>query len=246
MLRIALLPVVAVVAMIAATVGPLYAADRFLETREPTRAERARLDALREAAGLDVEAVAVIDDGGRTPEIAVRGPPGRRVLFVSDEVVGANRTGGDNSRAREDGTVGPGSDGSDENGDGEAALDEGTIQALFAAEAARVETHYAEFRAAAVAAILSILAAIVVRIVPFGDGFTALVAIGIVSLWAGRRIQYAADARAADRVGADRLADAFERAAARRGVEPERGTWRTFLEVQPPLGDRIDRLRERE
>jgi len=61
----------------------------------------------------------------------------------------------------------------------------------------------------------------------------------------GRRLQYAADARAAERVGADGLADAFERAAARRGVDPSTGSWRTYVETQPPLGDRIARLRER-
>jgi Zn-dependent protease with chaperone function len=93
--------------------------------------------------------------------------------------------------------------------------------------------------------VLATLAAVVTTLVPFESGFAALVAVGVVSFWAGRRVQYAADARAADAVGADRVADAFERGAARRGVEPETGDWSTWFEVQPPLGDRIERLRER-
>ncbi|MFC6615147.1 peptidase [Halopenitus salinus] len=228
MLRIALVPLVAVLAMLAATVGPLIAADRFLATREPTPAERDRLAELREAVGLDVSAVAVIEETTRSPEITVRGPPGRRVLFVTPDVLGVD---GESDR-----------DATDIDGH---TLDEITVEALFAAEVARLDTYYGEFRAVSVAGVVSILAAIVLTLVPFDDGFTALLAVGLVSLWAGRRIQYAADARAADRVGADRLADAFERAADRRGVEPERGGWRTAFEVQPPLGDRIDRLRER-
>lgn len=223
---LALVAVVPVVAFLAATVGPLYAADRFRETRPPTDAERRRLDALREEAGLSVERVAVFSPtGGGDPtdadhsdadadsvEISVRGPPGRRVLFLTPGVFD---------------------------------LDDETATALLAAEAGRLATYYNEFRAVATAAVLALLAAVVTTLVPFEAGFTALAAVGFVAFWAGRRVQYAADARAADRVGADALADAFERAAALRGVEPETGTWRTWFEVQPPLGDRIARLRER-
>ncbi|WP_058367585.1 hypothetical protein [Haloparvum sedimenti] len=228
---LALVAVVPVVAFLAATVGPLYAADRFRETRPPTDAERRRLDALREEAGLDVERVAVFSpSGGQKPddaevsddaegsddpgsvEISVRGPPGRRVLFLTPGVFD---------------------------------LEDGTATALLAAEAGRLVTYYNEFRAVATAAVLALLAAVVTTLVPFEAGFSALAAVGFVAFWAGRRVQYAADARAADRVGAETLADAFERAAALRGVEPETGTWRTWFEVQPPLGDRIARLRER-
>ncbi|SDY25039.1 peptidase [Halopenitus persicus] len=215
---LALVPILAVLAV---TVGPLYVADRYRETRDPTRAERAQLDELRSAAGLDVEPVAVLESGTEADadaadaavEIAVRGPPGRRVLFVSETVF--------------------------------KGVDEDLAVALLAAEAGRVETRYTMVRAVGVAGVTTILAAIVATLVPFDAGFTALAVVGVVSLWAGRRVQYAADARAADRVGASRLADAFERMADRRGVVPERGDWRTWFEVQPPLGDRIDRLRER-
>jgi hypothetical protein len=233
MLTVAFLVGVAVVAFLAVEVGPLYAADRFRDLREPTGEERARLASLRETAGLDVERVAIeTDDGGAGDEeaadgsttdedstgigrveVGVRGPPGRRVLFVTEGVLDD--------------------------------LDEDVAIGLLAAEAGRVETYYGEFRAVAVAAVLAVLAAIVTVTVPFQAGFASLVAVGLAAFWVGRRVQYAADGRAADAVGAGRVADAFERVAAVRGVEPETGDWSTWFEVQPPLGDRIAALRER-
>ncbi|MDB2281250.1 peptidase [Halorubrum ezzemoulense] len=222
MLGVAFVVGVAVVAALAVAVGPLYAADRFRDLREPTDAERAQIVALAEAGGLAVERVAIeaVDGAGGDgaaadgpAEVSVRGPPRRRVLFLTEDVL--------------------------------TDLDEDAAVGLFAAEAGRVTTYYAEFRAVAVGAVLGALAAVVTTLVPFESGFAALVAVGLVSFWAGRRVQYAADARAADAVGADRVADAFERVAERRGVEPETGDWSTWFEVQPPLGDRVARLRER-
>ncbi|WP_432508311.1 peptidase [Halorubrum ezzemoulense] len=222
MLGVAFVVGVAVVAALAVAVGPLYAADRFRDLREPTDAERAQIVALAEPGGLAVERVAIeaVDgasgDGAAADgpaEVSVRGPPRRRVLFLTEDVL--------------------------------TDLDEDAAVGLFAAEAGRVTTYYAEFRAVAVGAVLGALAAVVTTLVPFESGFAALVAVGLVSFWAGRRVQYAADARAADAVGADRVADAFERVAERRGVEPETGDWSTWFEVQPPLGDRVARLRER-
>jgi Zn-dependent protease with chaperone function len=223
MIRVALVVGVGVVAALAVAVGPLYAADRFRDLREPTEAERAQIAALAEPGGLGVDRIAIESVGGEDAggesaaegpaEVSVRGPPGRRVLFLTEDVL--------------------------------TDLDEDVAIGLFAAEAGRVATFYAEFRAVAVGAVLATLAAVVTALVPFESGFAALVAVGLVSFWAGRRVQYAADARAADAVGADRVADAFERGAARRGVEPETGDWSTWFEVQPPLGDRIERLRER-
>ncbi|PHQ46090.1 peptidase [Halorubrum sp. C3] len=208
---------------LAVSVGPLYAADRFRELREPTDAERAQIAALADPGGLDLDRIAiesvVSDDGGGgsaadgPAEVTVRGPPGRRVLFLTADVL--------------------------------TDLDEDVAIGLLAAEAGRVATYYAEFRAVAVGAVLATLAAVVTTLVPFESGFAAVIAVGVAAFWAGRRVQYAADARAADAVGADRVADAFERVAERRGVEPETGDWSTWFEVQPPLGDRIARLRER-
>ena len=223
MIRVAFVVGVGVVAALAVAVGPLYAADRFRDLREPTDAERAQIAALADPGGLGVDRIAIesvaAEDGGGGSEadgpaaVSVRGPPGRRVLFLTEDVL--------------------------------TDLDEDAAIGLFAAEAGRVATYYAEFRAVAVGGVLAALAAVVTALVPFESGFAALVAVGVVSFWAGRRVQYAADARAGDAVGADRVADAIERVAARRGVEPETGDWSTWFEVQPPLGDRIARLRER-
>ncbi|MFW5917152.1 MAG: peptidase [Halorubrum sp.] len=231
MLTVAFLLGVVALAFLAVEVGPLYVADRFRDLREPTDAERGRLAYLRDAAGLDVERIAVeiADDTSGSPadatgesdesddpgpiEVSVRGPPRRRVLFVTEAVI--------------------------------ADLDEDVAIGLLAAEAGRVETRYAEFRAVAIASVLGVLAAIVTATVPFDAGFASLVAIGLTAFWVGRRVQYAADDRAADAVGAARVADAFEHVAANSGVEPETGDWSTWFEVQPPLGDRIAALRER-
>jgi hypothetical protein len=222
MLTVAFLVGVAVVAFLAVEVGPLYAADRFRDLRAPTTEERERLDALRETAGLDVDRIAIETRSG-----AVDG---------GEDAVGPIDVGVRGPPRRrvllltesvlED-------------------LDEDVAIGLFAAEAGRVETYYGEFRAVAIAAVLTILAAVVTVTVPFQAGFAALVAVGLVAFWVGRRVQYAADARAADAVGAERVADAFERIAAVRGVEPETGDWSTWFEVQPPLGDRIAALRAR-
>ncbi|WP_435096472.1 peptidase [Halorubrum sp. N11] len=226
MLTAALLVGVAVLTVLAVEIGPLYAADRFRDLREPTDSERGRLDYARETAGLDVDRIAIERRGpdeaggergsegvGRI-EVAVRGPPRRRVLFLSEAVL---------EDVNDDVAIG-----------------------LLAAETGRVETYYGEFRAVAIAAVIGVLAAIVTATVPFEAGFASLVAVGLAAFWVGRRVQYAADDRAADAVGAGRVADAFERVAAVRGVKPETGGWSTWFEVQPPLGDRIAALRERE
>lgn len=233
MLTVAFLVGVAVIAFLAVEIGPLYVTDRVRDLREPTGPERAALDALRAAAGLDVERVAIIEsDEGRdvddpsatssatdlaadsgSIDVAVRGPPRRRVLFLTERVL-----------------------------DG---LDEDVAIGLLAAEAGRVETYYGEFRAVAIAVVLGVLAAIVTATVPFEAGFASVIALGLAAFWVGRRVQYAADDRAADTVGATRVADAFERVATERGVDPETGDWSTWFEVQPPLGDRIAALRER-
>ncbi|GAB6879760.1 hypothetical protein JCM17823_20340 [Halorubrum gandharaense] len=214
MLTVVFLVVVFVVAVLAVAVGPLYVNDRFRDLRDPTDAERAQLEEWGTTTGLDVERVAVVETTGEASvDVAVRGLPRRRVLFVTDYVL-------------------------DE-------MDDDAALGLLAAEAGRVDTYYGEFRAVAVGVVLAMLAAIVTAQVPFDSGFLALIAVGVTAFWAGRRVQYEADDRAADAVGADRVADAFEHVAELRGVEPETGDWSTWFEVQPPLGDRIAALRQR-
>ena len=203
---------VGILAFLATAVGPLYVMDRFRELREPTDPERAALDVLRQEAGLGVDRVAVLEEESAV-DVSVRGPPRRRVLFVTEPIVND--------------------------------LEADVAVGLLAAEAGRVQVHFATFRAAAVAVVVALFAAIATTAVGFTPGFTALLAVGLTALWAGRRVQYVADAHAADAVGARLVADAFERAAERSGVTPATGDYSTWLEIQPPLGDRIAALRQR-
>lgn len=134
MLTVAFLVGVAVLSFLAVEIGPLYAADRFRDLREPTDAERGRLEYLRETAGIDVDRIAIErrgeneteekngNEGVGRIEVAVRGPPRRRVLFLSEAVLDD--------------------------------VDDDVVIGLFAAEAGRVGTYYGEFRAVAIAAVV--------------------------------------------------------------------------------------------
>ena len=123
------------------------------------------------------------------------------------------------------------------------ALDEETAISLLTAEVQRGRLFYLEYRAVASAVVIGVATAMFGGLLAFSDGLFVIAVAALVLFWFGRQLQFRADQAAADRVGADTLADAFETAAAHRGVDPEPATWRTYIEVQPPLGQRIDRLR---
>jgi STE24 endopeptidase len=124
-------------------------------------------------------------------------------------------------------------------------LDTETAEALIAAEVARSRHLYIEYRAVAAAGVIGISTAIFGGLVSFSDGLFVLAVVALGLFWVGRQLQFRADRVAADRVGSNELAKAFETVAALRGVEPETATWRTWFEVQPPLGQRISQLRDR-
>ncbi len=124
-------------------------------------------------------------------------------------------------------------------------LDSETATALLAAEAGRSRLFYMEYRALAAATVIAIATGMFGGLFPFSDGLFVLAVAAFGLFWGGRQLQFSADSVAASTVGADSLAEAFETVAALRGVEPEAATWRTWFEVQPPLGQRIDRLRDR-
>lgn len=126
-----------------------------------------------------------------------------------------------------------------------AELDSETAAALLAAEAGRSKLLYIEYRALAAASVIGIATGMFGGLIPFSDGLFILAVAALALFWVGRRLQFAADRLAADQVGAESLATAFETVATLQGVEPEGSTWRTWFEVQPPLGQRIDRLRDR-
>lgn len=124
-------------------------------------------------------------------------------------------------------------------------LDDRTLTALLAAEVERARHAYIEYRGVAAAVVIGVATAMFGGLISFSDGLFGLAIAAVVLFWLGRQLQFAADRAAANRIGPTALAAAFERVAAIRGVEPETGSWRTYFEVQPPLGQRIERLRAR-
>ena len=122
-------------------------------------------------------------------------------------------------------------------------LDDSTATALLTAEAQRGRLLYLEYRAVASAIVIGVATAMFGGLIAFSNGLFVIALTALVLFWLGRQLQFRADRAAAARVGADALADAFEAVADHRGVDPEGATWQTYFEVQPPLGQRIDRLR---
>ena len=127
-----------------------------------------------------------------------------------------------------------------------SGLDDDTAGALLAAEVERARHYYLEYRAVASAAVVALATAMFSGLLSVPNGVVVLALAALVLFWLGRQLQFSADRVAAERVGAAALADTFEAVAARRGVDPEPASWRTLFEVQPPLGQRIDRLRASE
>ena len=199
--------------LLAVFVAPLAANLTLRDVREPTDDDWDRLDSLREGVGPDLNRVRVIETvGDASVEVSVRGPPGYKVLFVTDYVL--------------------------------ADLDEVTARALLAAEAGRYTVQYSEYRAGTATAVVGLGAASFAGLVPLTDGMLVLAASALVLFAGGRWLQYRADARAADAVGADRLANAFETIADLHGKDLKTSGWGRYVEVQPKLGDRVERLRD--
>lgn len=124
-------------------------------------------------------------------------------------------------------------------------LDDETLTALLTAEIERARHAYIEYRGLAATVVIAVATAMFAGLLSFSDGIFGLAVAAIVLFWLGRQLQFAADRAAANRVGPAALADAFAAIADIRGVEPETASWRTYFEVQPPLGQRIERLRAR-
>jgi STE24 endopeptidase len=127
------------------------------------------------------------------------------------------------------------------------ALDDGTAAALLAVQVGRVRSRALPRRTAAVvAAAVPLIAAFSGAGGPTGP----LVAVAVVALvgglWYARRGVLAADDYAPERVGADAVADAFERYAEVHAMAPSRRRVPNPLSATVALGDRIDRLRGRD
>ncbi len=124
-------------------------------------------------------------------------------------------------------------------------FDDATATALLAIQAGRVRTHLLAARVGTVILAAAPLVAAVTgvrrRWLLLGLAFAVVVG----GFWLTRRQVRRADDIAAERVGADAVADALERYAESHGMEPTRRRVPNPLSTNVALGDRIDRLRAR-
>ncbi|WP_322531983.1 hypothetical protein [Halorubrum sp. AD140] len=183
--------------------------------RAPTREERDRLKSLCERAGLDVDDVWLLTDADETLEIHLRGPPGRRHLYVS--VFGLERF--------EDETLGA-----------VLAANAGGVAHHYRAIKLCPLFGFLIVGIATLAWGSALWYAILI-----GGALVGWLPV----LWGARRAVRRGDDHAADRVGAATVADAFERMAVEQNLDVPSGGVGTIFKSRPPLRDRIDRLRER-
>ncbi|MDS0219972.1 peptidase [Haloarcula sp. S1AR25-5A] len=123
-------------------------------------------------------------------------------------------------------------------------FDDETATALLAVQAGR---QHARVLSRVIGGLLLALVPLFVALADIGPLWPlAGVSLGliIVSLWVARRGVRAADDYAAERVGPTVVAAALERYAAVHNMEPSRRRFANPFSKSPPLGNRIDRLRE--
>lgn len=198
--------------LIVGLIGPLFAQRRLRRIRAPTTTDQELLSGLLPAHLDPPDRFVVIETVGESSvEVAIRGPPGYRTLFVTDYVL--------------------------------ESLESEIARALLVAEVARAELWYREYQVVAATIAIALGTAGFLLVIPFEAGFGGMLIAAAIMLTIGRRLQYRADASAGEVVGPAVLADAFETVADRHDVDTTSGGWRTYFEVQPPLGDRIHRLR---
>lgn len=123
-------------------------------------------------------------------------------------------------------------------------FDDETATALLAVQAGRQDARVLARVVGGLLLALVPLFAALADIGPLWPLVGASLGLIIASLWATRRGVRAADDYAAERVGPDAVADALERYAAVHGMEPSRRRIPNPFARSPPLGNRIDRLRE--
>jgi STE24 endopeptidase len=124
------------------------------------------------------------------------------------------------------------------------AFDDDPATALLAVQAGRADAHVLERRVGSVVVAAVPLVAAVSGVGPRWPLLGLAAAAVVVGFWLTRRGVRAADDYAAARVGADAVADAFERYAEIHAMEPSRRRVPNPLSATVSLGDRIDRLRE--
>ena len=120
-----------------------------------------------------------------------------------------------------------------------------TATALLAVQAGHVRVHLLARRTGTVVLGAALLVAAVTGWGPRWPLLGGAIGVVLVGFWLSRRGVRAADDVAADTVGSDMVADAFERYADVHALEPSRRRVPNPLSVNVALGDRIDRLRGR-
>jgi len=188
-------------------------------TREPTAAERDRLDRLCADAGFDPHAVWLLELADAKQAFAfVRGLPGRRHLFVSDYLL-----------AELD----------DESLRAYLALQAGR------ARVNHLEIRLAVVVGAALVVLESLFGLFEVPGVATEWIALAGLAVGALGLWAGRRLVYRADDYAVARTNREAVEAAIERFADLNDAPMEWGRLTALRRMEPSLTSRIDRLRDR-
>lgn len=191
--------------------GPMLAQRHLRTWREPTLTDDELLESRWPPMSIDARLVIVETVGDASVEVAIRGPPGYQVLFLSDFVL--------------------------------EELEPTVTKALLAGEIARARLYYRDYQVVSATVAIALGMSALLGVIPFEIGFGGLLLVSALLLGIGRWLQFRADSNAASRVGAATLADAYETIAELHGVDLSSGGWRSYLEVQPPLGDRIARLR---
>ncbi|QLH76366.1 hypothetical protein HZS55_03180 [Halosimplex rubrum] len=129
-------------------------------------------------------------------------------------------------------------------------LDDETLRASLALQAARTDRNHLEARLAlAVGTVLFTLGPLlgVLSVPGVADGAVALVALsaGLLGLWAGQWLVYRADIAAVERTSREAVEAAIERYAELNDAPMEWGRLASLRRMEPSLTQRIDRIRDR-
>lgn len=199
----------------------LYVASPLLSaaltaTREPTEAERNRLDVALSRAGLSPRWVRVqLSRGSETATAALQGAPGARAVFVTDYLLDS---GDDETLA--------------------AGL------ALRAERAARFHTGLRTLLVVGLFLAATVPWWTPSLPVPATAVQVGGVAASLAGLWAGRRLVFRADAAAADRLGTPAVRTAIERLVELNDAPRDRGIAGVLFRMEPSIEARLAQLAE--
>ncbi|MFC4450836.1 hypothetical protein [Halorussus aquaticus] len=215
----AVLPVLGFLTLVAVVLSALQ--PRILgllnDRREPTDEERDRIARLCETAGVSPHRVGVLElDPNSVATVVFAGFPGRRHLLVTDDLL--------------------------------ADLDDDAAAAVVASKAGRAKRYYREAKFAVVLVVFGPIIALATgelqRATDLGVGPLALaiLVLAVALPWFGRRLVFAADDYAVERVGAETYVETLETLADEYQVSYESGRLRSLVLMRPSLGQRLDRL----